>query len=734
MDESEEIHYEIELENVEEARVSAALASTRTWTVHADGLRIVGVQGQPVSQDSNTVVFQGPPGETTVTFQREFETAPQPGRSSAEEQSSTNDTPSAALGPFGRLAYLVTDGWLAWSLTLLLPWFVMFFGEGGTTNPASAQARRVALVILISLPVVGLAAHYVSERAEAIGAVELMMVAPAVVAATVLHVGRRPWTRRLLVVQSVAAMAAVTIGLTFALGSGSTVHYGTLVAALVMGGCAVAGLAGLLFGQRYVLTGVSLGVAVVSAAIAGTQLDAVKMYTLERPLVGLLILAGLGLLAANATTAVVQLWQPRRPGLWIVISLVAGILLFLPIVRLLHDPAYGLRIARYWGYYYYNLLSIASMLMTVLNVLLSILVLAVLRHYGRDATALQEPLAWTLGVALVLCLAYDSKPFSWADLLSVVAVWIALWWLLPLNRRDEAARLGAVTPRAHSRLIRAETRRRIAQLGAHDLYRRARARLAAEETKLNDYNRRQRVLDDAASVNGKRVDEIPLECALGTSAGCTPWQNALASVGFALPIAGLIIAYEAWTFAWVFVENYEDMGWLPDTVAVLDAARHLAQWLGYALLFGYFYPLLRGRTPVVKALALSLTALAAEIPPILAALSDVADFSSRDLVAAVAIRTGQVIVFCFVLGLAWERRLGQLAGFTWDRLRNIRSIRALAAPVTTVAIAAATALATALAGVVVTGLLTTGSNQVPEFSPSGNPSSSIPAPPLIPPR
>jgi len=580
IEQSENIDYRIILEDIGEAPDSAALASRRTWTVHADGFRIVGVEGQPASQDSNTIVFQGPPGETVVAFQRNLETISPPVTSPVEEQSFTNDTPSIALGPFGRLAYLVTDGWLAWSLTLLLPWFVMLFGEGGTTNPASAQARRVALVIVISFPVVGVAMHYASARADAISTVELMMVAPAVVATTVLHVGRRPWTRRLLVVQSVTAIAAVTIGLAFALESGDTVNYRTLVAALVIGGCAVAGLVGLLFGRRYAFAGASLGVAVVSAAIAGTQLDAVKTYALERPLVGLLILAGLGLLAANATTALVQLWQPTRSALWVAISLVAGTLLFLPIVRLLHDPAYGANIAGLW-IYYYQLSVAAPMLMTVLNVLLGIIALTVLRGYGHDTTALQEPLVWTLGVATVLCLTYDSKPFSWADLLSGVAVWIALWWLLPLDRRDEAARLGAVTVGAHTRLIRAETRRRIAQLGAHDLYRRARFRLAAEEIKLNDYNRRQRILDNAASSNGKRIEDIPLECALGTSAGCTPWQNAVASVGFALPIAGLIIAYEMWTFVenneavnW-FSPNNDVTNWFSDTVTVLDAARHL---------------------------------------------------------------------------------------------------------------------------------------------------------------
>ena len=721
------VDYLMELEDSGKTPVPTALASTRTWSVHADGFRIIGVQGQPVRQDVNTVVFQGPPGKTVVAFQRGLDAPTQTLSSSVEEQYSTNDESSSILGPFDWFAFMAKQGWLAWALTLLLPWCVILFSEGSTTNPASAQARRVALVIVTSFSFVGVAAQYASERADAIGVAELMMVLPALIAATILHLGKRPWARRLVVVQSVTALVAVTIGLVFAVRSGSTVNYGALVAALVIGGCAVAGLVRLTLGRRYVLAGAGLGIAIVSAVIAGTQLDAIITYTIERPLISLLILAAVGLLAANATTAAVQLWQPRRPILWIAISLMAGILLFLPIVRLLHDPASGVMTAVSVIDDLNNTANLSAVLLTVLNVLFVIIALVVLRHYGRDVTALQEPLIWTLGVALMLCLSYDSKPFSWADSLSVVAFWIALWWLLPLKRRDEAVRHGAVKLRTHARLIRAETRRRIAQLGAHDLYRRARARLAAEEIDLNAYNRRQRILDDAASVNGKRVDEVPLEWALGTSAGCTPWQNALASVGFALPIGGLIITYEAW----LFVANNEAMTWFPDTVAVLDAARHLARWLGYGLLFGYFYPLLFGRTPVVKALALSLAVLVAEIPPILAVSPsevspDVAIFSSLDLVTAVAIRTGQVVVFCFVLGLAWERRLGHLAGFTWDRLRNIRSIQALATPATTVVVAAATALATALAGAVVTGLLTTGSKQVPELNPSDSPSS-VPA-------
>ena len=50
--------------------------------------------------------------------------------------------------------------------------------------------------------------------------------------------------------------------------------------------------------------------------------------------------------------------------------------------------------------------------------------------------------------------------------------------------------------------------------------------------------------------------------------------------------------------------------------------------------------------------------------------------------------------------------MANLGGFGWDRLRNLRSMRALLAPAGTVVVAIATALGIALAGTVVTAMLT----------------------------
>ena len=76
----------------------------------------------------------------------------------------------------------------------------------------------------------------------------------------------------------------------------------------------------------------------------------------------------------------------------------------------------------------------------------------------------------------------------------------------------------------------------------------------------------------------------------------------------------------------------------------------------YALIFGFAYPRLRGRTPVAKALALAVFLLPVELLSMLSAVpeyenpadpeaDEILMPATSDIVAAVAIRTGQVVAF-----------------------------------------------------------------------------------------
>ncbi|WP_089156772.1 hypothetical protein [Micromonospora sp. NBS 11-29] len=268
-------------------------------------------------------------------------------------------------------------------------------------------------------------------------------------------------------------------------------------------------------------------------------------------------------------------------------------------------------------------------------------------------------------------------------------------------------------------------------MGAHDFYRSARTQLREQTLSLDEYDRGQHKLDEAATIRGKSIRGVPLSGALATNAGETPSANALAAIYCAVPVAVTIAGFDLWNFLagpghpWAYSSGLE-LAW---------TLVRVFRWIGYAALYGFFYPLIRGRTPVAKAITLALLVMPSELLSVTGALdfTPPADEAGiyRSLLLGLAIRLGQVIVFSVVLGLAWERRLARLAGYGWSRVRNVRSLRALATPATTVVVAAATALGTALAGTAVAALLSTPGPTAPSPGPSPAPPATSPtsAPP-----
>jgi hypothetical protein len=311
---------------------------------------------------------------------------------------------------------------------------------------------------------------------------------------------------------------------------------------------------------------------------------------------------------------------------------------------------------------------------------------------------------------------------------ALATAWLVLfWWLLaPPSGRPKAVTLATVNGATYRRLVRAETHRRAMELSAHDTYRSARVKLREGALTIGQYRQQQQQLDDAASTMTHRIAGVSVEDALATTGAATPVASARAAVLCALPLAVIVVGYEWWTLL------------TSDLLTVVDATPlqlvavivHTMRWLAYAAVFGLFYPLLRGRNPIRKASTLMLLVLPAELLSVLSSINPSTSGSTGittlpQMFLALAIRAGQVVVFCLSLGLAWERWLAARAGYRWYRLRNVRSIRALAAPLGTVLVAAATAFATAIAGAAVVALLSTGSGaKTPGPSPS---SSSTPA-------
>jgi hypothetical protein len=150
-------------------------------------------------------------------------------------------------------------------------------------------------------------------------------------------------------------------------------------------------------------------------------------------------------------------------------------------------------------------------------------------------------------------------------------------------------------------------------------------------------------------------------------------------------LAILIIGYEAFTGA-------EAIAGQPFIIGVAFTL-YVLRWMGYAFAFGYFYPAIGGETPTAKA---------ARLLPVVA-VSEVAALVSRsapDVETAIlaACLCGQAIVFAFGLALVWEWRLSHRGGVAWGSVRDFRTLRALAVPVSTVLVAVLTTAVTIVAG------------------------------------
>jgi hypothetical protein len=115
----------------------------------------------------------------------------------------------------------------------------------------------------------------------------------------------------------------------------------------------------------------------------------------------------------------------------------------------------------------------------------------------------------------------------------------------------------------------------------------------------------------------------------------------------------------------------------------------LGRWAAYGLFFGCFYPSLRGDTPVAKALLLG-AALA--VPEGLLTLFTSTAETAPGVLGATALRAAQAFAVMFLLGLIWEFRLARLARAPWTYIRDLRQMSAIAAPLTALAVAVASAL------------------------------------------
>ncbi|NRQ33296.1 hypothetical protein HII36_15780 [Nonomuraea sp. NN258] len=238
----------------------------------------------------------------------------------------------------------------------------------------------------------------------------------------------------------------------------------------------------------------------------------------------------------------------------------------------------------------------------------------------------------------------------------------------------------------HRELIRAALHKRLLLVSEQELYRIGRGKIGAGELEMGEFDRYRMELEGALRQHGRHP-----ETAFATAAGCTPWHNGVHAF-----VVSLLLSLP---FAIVY-------GWPSgvDVTSFIFDARYLLTLPAFGFLFGYFYPRVRGTQPMTKALHLLAAALITELSGYLSTLAE-PDIGSLDKAQVIGIVVGQVALVCIGLGLFWEWRIMYLAGEPWARVRNLRSIRSLAAPTLAVVIAVGTTAATSAAGQTVDRIL-----------------------------
>lgn len=182
-------------------------------------------------------------------------------------------------------------------------------------------------------------------------------------------------------------------------------------------------------------------------------------------------------------------------------------------------------------------------------------------------------------------------------------------------------------------------------------------------------------------------DPRHVELALGTFTGESPWSSAVAGLALGA-LVGLPLMLVTLVRAAASTWSAEQAG----SIAALGLIIvHAARWAVFGLVYGYFYPRLRGRSAFPKAAWFTAAMLPVELVVAWLSNNGTADLS------ALGIATIQLCAFAAVLALAWETRQARRAGVGWGGIRDLRSLRTLAAPVGAVVLAAVTAAATTFA-------------------------------------
>ncbi|MGW0579162.1 hypothetical protein ACWD25_25070 [Streptomyces sp. NPDC002920] len=294
--------------------------------------------------------------------------------------------------------------------------------------------------------------------------------------------------------------------------------------------------------------------------------------------------------------------------------------------------------------------------------------------------------------------------------LAVAIAAVGFTLLLPQSAERRAARLHAVPSRAHNRRMHALLKDQTMEASRREFLTTSRTALADGELTAREWSARWRKLGALGARSTAPQHSVALRlAALGSSGGRGAWRNGVAGAAL-LTVLSL---------PWLSYTLPPLLSVISQVDSIVEVWAYALRWSLYGFVYGYAYSWVRGGSPLGKAMCLLAVVLAAELAQLL-----YRGLKPDAFGISLLLTTGNCLAVFLVLGLYWEARMVRAAGLRWGQIRNFRSLSTIAVPASTVVVAAATALATAMVGVWVAP----GSSPTAE-NPTDQPSATAPRDP-----
>ena len=438
---------------------------------------------------------------------------------------------------------------------------------------------------------------------------------------------------------------------------------------------------------------------------------------------GTLIIVGaaMGLAVVQLATAGTG-WPPIRRR---------HLLALLPLAALIAVP-WGILRSQDVPIGWWALLSYALRIDGILILVLVVAVVAAFRRIGSAPVTAPAELRdhRALGIAVwfvALSSAYTlASGYSAAAVVFLAAAGLGAWLLLPA---DQVARAAAVLGQSSKTQARAVAQTVQAGAGRRLLSSLGKAmqeKVAANELTFDDAQERfaaieRRTVDrqDKLHVGGQVIRITTQQRGFGALTSASPWHRARWGL-----LAGFVIGSPWVALGLVGISLSTAQEGYPELSLAAAVAPLLLRWAGYGLLFGYFFPLLRGATGLSKGVWLFVVAAAAEVSATLASVHTTA--RQWDKTALLVI---QLFAFAMTLGILADRAVLHKYRFPTRRLVDLHNLWTVSAWASSVAVAVGTGLAT----VIIVGLqpfvigVITPSSPTPPTQPATSSSTTSPS-------